>query len=259
MEENQSYAYFPGEAWEGRTWLEGNRLPRMHPFLPEISQASFGACDIRYLVPGGMGFDEPMEIDDHGYHFVPEKYGYNLDNYLQEFSHKSMKRLAKELANFDERGFSLRVNHLADFDHLIGMNISRYGSSSYFYDVRFSNSFADLLDLLNRNGWLRLTTVIMDNQPVAIDLGCIYNGTYTLLAGGTHQDYPGIAKVINMHHIRTACEERMRDVDFLCGAFSWKTLFHLEPRPLYRFANQASMSLKGSARPVEKESWIVSA
>jgi len=32
--------------------------------------------------------------------------------------------------------------------------------------------------------------------------------------------------------MRRACRERMQAVDFLCGAFSWKPLMRLTPRPL---------------------------
>jgi hypothetical protein len=36
-----------------------------------------------------------------------------------------------------------------------------------------------------------------------------------------------------MHHITYACEQKLDSVDFLCGDFNWKTLFHLTPAPLY--------------------------
>jgi hypothetical protein len=34
-----------------------------------------------------------------------------------------------------------------------------------------------------------------------------------------------------------ACSERLNQVDFLCGDFNWKKLFHLTPRPLYLLGN----------------------
>ena len=68
-------------------------------------------------------------------------------------------------------------------------------------------------------------------------MGCLYGGVCTLLAGGTNKAFPGIAKLINVHHMMRGCRERMECLDFLCGDFSWKKLFHLTPRPLYLLSN----------------------
>jgi hypothetical protein len=70
-----------------------------------------------------------------------------------------------------------------------------------------------------------------------VDMGCVYQGVYTLLAGGTNSRYLGVAKLINFHHMQRACEEKLKRVDFLCGDFNWKKLFHLTPRPLYLMTN----------------------
>jgi hypothetical protein len=86
--------------------------------------------------------------------------------------------------------------------------------------------------LLSARNYIRLVTVRIEGKVAAVDMGCVYNDTYTLLAGGTNPDFPGIAKFINLHHIKWACEQKIKRVDFLCGDFNWKTLFHLTPAPL---------------------------
>jgi CelD/BcsL family acetyltransferase involved in cellulose biosynthesis len=67
-----------------------------------------------------------------------------------------------------------------------------------------------------------------------VDMGAVWNSTYTVLAGGTHPDFPGVAKLINLHHMEWACHQELGEVDFLCGEFNWKQRFHLMPRPLYK-------------------------
>jgi hypothetical protein len=79
--------------------------------------------------------------------------------------------------------------------------------------------------------------VLINDEPAAVDMGCLYNGVYTLMAGGTNSRFPGVAKLINLHHMERACRERMHQVDFLCGDFNWKKLFHLTPRPLFKLSN----------------------
>jgi CelD/BcsL family acetyltransferase involved in cellulose biosynthesis len=75
--------------------------------------------------------------------------------------------------------------------------------------------------------------VLVGGKVAAVDIGAVWGSTYTVLAGGTQPDFPGIAKLINLHHIEWACNQNFMEVDFLCGDFNWKNRFHLTPRPLY--------------------------
>jgi len=95
---------------------------------------------------------------------------------------------------------------------------------------------------------MRLVTVIVDGEPAAVDMGSIYNGMLTMLAGGVNEKFRGIAKVINMHHIAFSCEQKLDSVDFLCGDFNWKTLFHLTPAPLYMIEKKEQLISKSPAR-----------
>jgi hypothetical protein len=230
IEEAGSWGYFPGESWHGKTWLEGNRILARDPgVLSGLLERVPGPCCLRYL-PLRTGLET---VDEIGYLFAPPDYSYDFDNYLAEFSSKSRRRLRKELDGFKGRGLEFRYDQPEDFDLIVEMNISRFGLSSYFSDPRFLKSFRELFETLRERSWMRLTTVLIEGRPAAADLGAVYNGVYTLLAGGTELDFPGVAKLINLHHIERGCRERYKLVDFLCGNFSWKTLFHLTPRPLY--------------------------
>ena len=126
---------------------------------------------------------------------------------------------------------------MSDFEHIVQLNINNFGAQSYFYDYRFRKSFRLLMHYLNEKGWLRITTVIINGDIAAVDLGCVYRGVYTLLGGGTNRGYPGVAKLINLHHMQRGCRERFNLIDFLCGDFSWKKKFHLTERPLYLLSN----------------------
>jgi len=88
-------------------------------------------------------------------------------------------------------------------------------------------------------------------QIAAVDLGAVFDGTYVVFLGGTHADYCGVAKVMNMHHIELAVEQGVSTVDFLCGDFYWKKLWHLDPQPLYKFL---SPSLRSELQSREESS-----
>lgn len=242
IEEAGAYGYFPGETWLGRTWLEQNRLLASDRGVrDELLAACPGPHHLRYLLAGDRAPVEDCPIDEIGYLFLPPVYGFDLENYFGAFSHRTAKRLRRETAALAAR-LSWRYDEAGDFDALVALNLSRFGERSYFADERFRLGFESLADLLRARGWLRMTTLLAGGEPVAVDLGVVYRGAYTLLAGGTHADFPGVAKVINLRHMERACMERFAQVDFLCGDFSWKTLFHLTPRPLHLISNTVPAS-----------------
>lgn len=238
IEEAGSFGFFPGETFQGLTWLEQNRI---HARDPEVFEGLLAHCPgplhLRYLQ--AMEFDARPDhsVDEMNYRFTPSDFDYDMDRYFLEFSGKTLKRLKRELAALEMRDLSYRYDHATDFSVMIRLNRERFGESSYFHDQRFSRSCLELMRVLAVRGWLRMTTILDGETPIATDMGCLYRGVYTLLAGGTHGAYPGIAKLINLHHMARACQGKYTDVDFLCGSFSWKTLFHLKASPLYLLAS----------------------
>jgi hypothetical protein len=76
-----------------------------------------------------------------------------------------------------------------------------------------------------------------------VDVGTVWNESSTVLAGGVNPGFPGVAKLINLHHLEWACQNRMKSVDFLCGDYGWKERFHLSPRPLYKIEAPSDLSI----------------
>jgi hypothetical protein len=238
IEELGCYGFFPGEIWKGKTWLEQNRIICNGVYgIGDLLSTCNQPYHLRYLT-SLPGVPEGQEtVDEIGYLFIPPDHGYDMSNYLGKFSGKSRKSLLRELAAIENQGVIYRHDDIRDFDRMVALNMDRFASQSYFYDPRFRESFRSLATLLQDRGWLRFTTVLINDEPAAVDMGCVYRGVYTLLAGGTNSRYPGVAKLINFHHMQRACEEKLDRVDFLCGDFNWKKLFHLTPRPLYLMTN----------------------
>lgn len=246
IEERQGYAYFPGELWAGHTWLEQNRVIVRHP---DVLRAMLEACPgwhhVRYLLP----CDPPVPgavVDEINYQFHPPEYDYDMERYFARFSHRTAKRLRREVAGLRER-LAMRMSgpesdfavNEGAFDAMVTLNRDRFGERSYFADDRFTEGFRSLVRLAHERSWVRFTSILDADKPVAVDFGCVYDDAYTMLGGGTHAEYPGVAKLINLQHMEVACCERFSSVDFLCGDFAWKTLFHLTPRPFFVITNEA--------------------
>ncbi len=235
IEENHCFGYFPGETWHGKTWLEQNKMwAGGSRIVQKLLEAVPGAACLRYLIFEPWHSDEVSLCEDEvGYLFYPGRYGFDSQRYWQEFSGKSRKQLTKEMAALTARGLSFRYDHLPDVDVMFRMNLESFWEHSYFKDPRFLEAFEGLIRRLDKSGMLRITSVLLGGKIAAVDVGAVWNNTYTVLAGGTNREFPGVAKLINFHHMDWACEQRFDSVDFLCGDFGWKKRFHLAARPLY--------------------------
>jgi len=258
--ETRCMVYFPGETWQGKTWLEQNRFmaknDSAYNLMMDFLKDGGFSYHVRYLLfPDSLSGDE-CTVDETGYLFHPPDFDFELENYFAVFSGKSRKRIRREIDALDQRKLTMRFDCTQDFEVLIRMNLDRFQGYSYFADSRFTEGFRNLMQYFADRGWLRITTVLIDDEIAAVDMGCIFGKTYTVLAGGTNARFPGIAKYINLYHMRWACEERLEEVDFLCGDFLWKSRFHLLPRPLYKFTNREEACVSARAEQAQTGSYF---
>ncbi len=236
IEDERYYGHFPGEVWQGKTWLEQNKIVAAdHETANALFSHIPAGAKIRYLsLNDRIDLERSAIADETGYLFFPQQYNYAFEAYWSSFSGKSRKKICAEIQGLKTRGVEFRYNHWADIDWMFRLNLERFQSKSYFDDPRFLRAFENLATWLQANDMLRVTTVMVGGKVAAVDMGAIWKSTYTLLAGGTHADFPGVAKLINLHHLEWACAQRMTVVDFLCGDFNWKDRFHLTPQRLYQ-------------------------
>ena len=99
IEEKQCFGHFPGEIWQGKTWLEQNKIAASDTdVFKALLRHIPGEANIRYLTRESMLLDEEaIGLDEIGYLFFPGQYGYSFQVYMQQFSGKSRKKLGREL------------------------------------------------------------------------------------------------------------------------------------------------------------------
>ncbi|MBU1340466.1 MAG: GNAT family N-acetyltransferase [Proteobacteria bacterium] len=243
-EEEKKYVQFPGESWHGKTWLEQNRIIAASPeILENLLESVPGSLHLRYLTQNSLsGISDRMKTDELGYIFFPGMYDFSFENYWQSFSGKFRKKFKAEQKKLEDRKITFRFNRPEDLDTMFRMNMASFGKESYFSDPRFLKAFENLASFLAKLGMLRITTLLIDGTIAAVDMGALFKQSYTLLAGGTNPDFPGVAKLINLHHMDWSCHQQIETVDFLCGDFNWKERFHLTPVPLYELRLEKNMS-----------------
>jgi hypothetical protein len=240
VRQTEMFVAFPGEVWNGKTWSERNPVYLREPrFLYEILHACPDRTYLRYLDFPCNGLLSGADLDEVGYALYPGEFGYDVDRYIQRLSRKRFKDINKTIGTLLSREHRFHVNRLNDFDLMVQMNVNSFGTNSYLHDPRFRESVRDLMHALHRTGSLHMVSLDIEGRTAAVDLGALHNDIYTVFLGGTHPSYLGVAKVMNMNHIRFACGQRLTKVDFLCGDFHWKKLWHLDPEPLYKYVGPA--------------------
>ena len=230
--------FFPGETWKNKTWLE--RTP-IYAINQDILYRLLSDCTertyLRYIECDPGYLSEYMTADETGYVVYPGLLNYDRENYRIRFSNKKFKGIMRDVNNIRDMGATFHINRIEDFELLVEMSIERYGSDSYLEDSRFRNSFRDIIRFLSQKGYLKMVSLELEGKTMAVDVGAIYNGVYTIFLGGIFSSVPGLPKAMNMYHIDYALQNRINKVDFLCGDFNWKKLWHLDEEPLFKLVS----------------------
>jgi hypothetical protein len=254
LEEKDKFVLFPGETWNGKTWLERTQLYMRDPdILGDLLDAAPERTYLRYLECDESALIPHLELDEIGYLFHPPEIGFDMKNYFQRFVWKKLKAVKKEIEAMLAPGSSWHINCLTDYDIMVDMSLTTLGNSSYFYDSRFTEGFREVLRLLSRNGWLRMVSLEIGGKTVAVDMAAVYKGAYVVMLGGTDPEFRGVAKAMNMQHLEFACEQQLSRVDFLCGDFHWKKLWHLDPQPLYKYVSPALKAEEAAVQEISPE------
>lgn len=229
------YGYFPGETWQDKTWLEQNIIPYDRPDLLRLlwDAAPFNT-NLRYLRYSSASNIYGFEKDEYNYFIHPGRYHYNMDNFFQSFNGKSRKKIFHEINRYEESSTRILNGLQRDIDWMISENLKTFGDLSYFADRKFQKGFSNLIDFLVRINALIIFKIEFQGKVAAVDVGALYKNTYTIIAGAVDREFPGISKIINLHHIRWGFNQKFWILDFLCGDFNWKKRFRLMESPLFR-------------------------
>ncbi|HUU79910.1 MAG TPA: GNAT family N-acetyltransferase [Acidobacteriota bacterium] len=245
--DGEMFVFFPGETWKGKTWIE--RTPyylRGQEFLPDLLLSCPERTYLRYMEIPEESISPDLEVDEIGYVLYPSDLDFDLSLYRQRFSNKKFKSIIRTIKALTGDDGTFHSNRLEDFEAIVDLSLQNFGTDSYLDDYRFRESVRDMMYFFDRINCLRMVSIEINGTVVAVDLGAAHKGSYTLFLGGTHQSFPGIAKVMNMNHVEFAFNQGLRKIDFLCGDFHWKKLWHLDPEPLYKHVSPALTSREGA-------------
>tara|TARA_Y100000034_G_scaffold89941_1_gene108308 strand:+ start:4586 stop:5527 length:942 start_codon:yes stop_codon:yes gene_type:complete len=234
--EQKLFKFFPGDD----DWIEKNSI-----FLHKKRSLK----ELIKMCPANTkltGIDEiPLykkmfQDDDCTYSLYPKEFNYNLNNYHKLFKRKHVRNILRDLRKINKKGVDIircPKSYKKYYKIVKKWSVKTFGDKSYFYDKRFVKAFSDVLDLFMKKEIMYMTVVKVDDELAAIDFGCIYGDTMTVFAGGVNPKFrnQGIAKFINMEHIKYGFDCKLDKLEFLAFNFNWKEMWHLKKEKLFKF------------------------
>jgi len=179
----------------------------------------------------------PLEESDKKYFLNLKKYEDKIENYWLGFDRKHRKNLRYDLKQFEKLNYSLRYNHLADFEKMVELNRKRFGKESDFEEKEMRMGMKNLMEVAEKRGELMMISLLVEGRVEAVEMVVIYKNCYYVLASGHNLEVKNIGKKMMVEQIKKAMEKRMEKIDFLSSDSGWKKMWHLESVPLFEFKN----------------------
>jgi CelD/BcsL family acetyltransferase involved in cellulose biosynthesis len=115
----------------------------------------------------------------------------------------------------------------SDFETLLALHDLRWGRGATLFggpERAFQQEFARLA---HDRGWLRLWFLELDGRPAAAWYGFRFGDSYAVYQGGRDQTFKrfSMGTALDLHAIRTACEEGVGEYRFLRGGEPYKYRF----------------------------------
>ena len=238
LPETGGFCIFPGETWHGKTWIEQNRLIAQsaqdlalcaRPRPARSTSATF--CRSRAARKPPRCWTKSATFS------IPQTTTTGSRPTGKPSRARPASAWAANSKPSKTRAWSISSTSRDAFERLVEMNLSRFGADSYFHDERFLGSFRDWVAFAPGQGLASNHHGLHRGRHGGHRRGLPLQG-HVHDARGRHPraTFRGWRSSSTCTTCERACEERMREVDFLCGEFNWKDKFHLTPRPLYMFS-----------------------
>jgi len=171
------------------------------------------------------GYRTTQKDDEH--YYVP--IDGDWDTYFKKLSKNLRRNLKRRLRRAEEQGTVTHKKYSGQnlkWDHFLTLfYINERGSYPNLYKSKENRAFhQSLYNLMNKNDWIHIEMLYVDDEPVAFQYGYIFNNRYQDWRGGYDAKYEalGTGKILMMFSIKEWFEQQIREVDFLRGTHDYK-------------------------------------
>lgn len=219
-------------------FMEDNRpffKPGYEYLLPQIFATDFKQAIKIYDLEGKDEFTSALPLEDYIYFFNIDGLNSFDDYLLKAFPDGKKRANFKRLLTILERDQEVKVtyNDFNDLKLIMDLNVSRFGEESYLRTEKERQPFYDLLKLpLN---W-QMITIAVNGVKLASSLAVIYRDTYYyLIVGSDISSFPNVFKYLTKANLELALANKAKIFDCSLGDCDWKSHWHLDKRPQYKF------------------------
>jgi hypothetical protein len=162
-----------------------------------------------------------------------------IENYLLTFSKKHRYNLRKGLEKVVAEGAQVVLTENDADGRWLGViekyNLERFAKESSFVERGYKEGIQNLMRWAEARGGLHMVGITQNGVDVGAEFGVLYNGTYTVMIGGSDPTITNLGKLLIYQHIETAFKNKFQKLDFMAGADAWKKLWNFECEMLYEF------------------------
>lgn len=219
-------------------FMENNRpffVPGYEYLNERFYAYDFGTIVKIYDLDGIDEFTKSLPLEDYIYYLDINDLS-SFDDYLNKAFPNGHKRANfKRLFTNLERDHKLQVEYdnFNDLEVIMDLNVRKFGEESYLRTPQERQPFCDLLKL--PLDW-RAITLIVDGRKIAGSLSVIYQGTYYyLIVGSDISETPDAFKYLTKANLELALKEKAKIFNCSLGDCNWKSHWHLEKLPQYKF------------------------
>jgi CelD/BcsL family acetyltransferase involved in cellulose biosynthesis len=158
----------------------------------------------------------------------------SLDDYLGQLGKRTRKRIRRDLRRLDETGdVAFKVarteQEVADAQQaLVRLHQARWlqaGKPGVFSSEKFSTFHRKMVRVAHDNGWLRLQSLLLDQEPLVCEYNLKYGGKIYSYQCGVSMEPVGnlsIGTLGEVYAIEDAIGEGLSEYDFLAGHQAYK-------------------------------------
>ena len=179
----------------------------------------------------------PLAPSETRYALDLSKFHGRFEECIAVFDQKHRKNLRYDLKQFEKNNYTLRFNHLADFEPMVELNQARFKGESDYHDSPLRRGVKKLMETAYSQNRLQLISLLIGNRVEAVEMAVTYKQVYSVLAGGHNLEIENIGKRLIVEHFRLAQVLGAKKIDFLSSDSGWKKRWHMDTEPVYEFKN----------------------
>lgn len=223
-------------------FTENNRpfvLPGYEYLIPRLFGQDFNRTVKLYDLDGIDDLTRALPLEDYVYYINLEGLAGFDDYLLKAFSDRKKRAKFRRVATLMEEEHEVKtvINDFSDLKLIMDLSVKNFRDESYLNTDKERQPFFDLIKL--PLDW-QAVTIVVDGVKIAGSLSVLYKGIYFyMIAGADMSEVPDVFKYLTKANLELAIAKKAKIFNCSLGDCNWKTHWHMDKEPQYKFIKLA--------------------